>query len=76
MASSIPIKYEQFLNSSPWTINGALIGTTSPGQNGPSSNGNEEWLHTPSRLRIGHTHITHSHLLKGEDSPVCLKCIH
>ena len=22
-----------------------------------------------SRLRIGHTHITHSHLLKGEDSP-------
>ena len=27
-----------------------------------------------SRLRIGHTHITHSHLLKGEDSPVCLTC--
>ena len=24
-----------------------------------------------SRLRIGHTHITHSHLLKWEDSPVC-----
>ena len=27
-----------------------------------------------SRLRIGHTHITHSQLLKGEDSPVCLTC--
>ena len=27
-----------------------------------------------SRLCIGHTHITHSHLLKGEDSPVCLTC--
>ena len=27
-----------------------------------------------SRLRIGHTHITHSHLLKGEDSLVCLTC--
>ena len=27
-----------------------------------------------SRLRIGHTHITHSHPLKGEDSPVCLTC--
>ena len=26
------------------------------------------------RLCIGHTHITHSHLLKGEDSPVCLTC--
>ena len=27
-----------------------------------------------SRLRIGHTYITHSHLLKGEDSTVCLTC--
>ena len=27
-----------------------------------------------SRLHIGHTHITHSHLLKGEDSPVCPTC--
>ena len=27
-----------------------------------------------SRFRIGHTHITHSHLLKGEDSPVCPTC--
>ena len=27
-----------------------------------------------SRLCIGHTHIIHSHLLKGEDSPVCLTC--
>ena len=29
---------------------------------------------TISWLRIGHTYITHSHLLKGEDSPVCLTC--
>ena len=27
-----------------------------------------------SRLRICHTYIIHSHLLKGEDSPVCLTC--
>ena len=27
-----------------------------------------------SRLRIGPTHITHSHLLKGEDSPECPTC--
>ena len=27
-----------------------------------------------ARLRIGHTHITHSHLLKGEDTPVCPSC--
>ena len=27
-----------------------------------------------ARLRIGHTHITHSHLLKGEDVPVCPTC--
>ena len=28
----------------------------------------------PARLRIGHTHITHSHLLKGEDAAVCSTC--
>ena len=27
-----------------------------------------------SRLHVGHTHITHSHLRKGEDSPVYLTC--
>ena len=27
-----------------------------------------------SGFRIGHTHITHSHLLKGEDFPVCSMC--
>ena len=27
-----------------------------------------------ARLHIGHTHITHSHLLKGEDAPVCPSC--
>ena len=26
------------------------------------------------RLHIGYTHITHSHLLKGEDAPVCPTC--
>ena len=27
-----------------------------------------------SRIHIGHTHITHSHLLKEGDSPVCSTC--
>ena len=27
-----------------------------------------------ARLRIGYTHITHSHLLKGENAPVCPTC--
>ena len=27
-----------------------------------------------ARFRIGHTHITRSHLLKGEDAPVCPSC--
>ena len=27
-----------------------------------------------ARLRIGHTHITHSHLLKGKDAPVYPTC--
>jgi ribonuclease HI len=26
------------------------------------------------RLRIGHTHFTHSYLLKGEDPPMCVGC--
>ncbi len=27
-----------------------------------------------SRLRIGHTRLTHSYLLKGEPAPVCIPC--
>ena len=27
-----------------------------------------------ARLRIGHTHMTHSYLLKGEDPPDCIPC--
>ena len=27
-----------------------------------------------SRLRIGHTHVTHSFLLEGKDAPVCAQC--
>ena len=27
-----------------------------------------------NRLRIGHTHLTHSHLIKKEDPPVCTCC--
>jgi hypothetical protein len=26
------------------------------------------------RARIGHTHLTHSYLLKGEDQPECIPC--
>ena len=29
---------------------------------------------TLARLRIGHTFITHSFLLKGEDWPLCIPC--
>jgi len=27
-----------------------------------------------TRLRIGHTRLTHQHLLKGEDPPLCMRC--
>ena len=27
-----------------------------------------------ARLRIGHSHITHSYLLKGEEEPQCIPC--
>jgi hypothetical protein len=26
------------------------------------------------RLRLGHAHLTHSHLLKGESPPMCVGC--
>ena len=27
-----------------------------------------------AKIRIGHTYITHSHILKGEDPPECVSC--
>lgn len=27
-----------------------------------------------NRIRIGHTHLTHTHLLKGESTPRCTNC--
>jgi len=27
-----------------------------------------------NRLRIGHTYLTHSYLLKDEDPPICIRC--
>ena len=41
MVSSIPTEYKQLLN-----IKGTQKGTTSPGQSGPGSNGNEWIVHT------------------------------
>lgn len=29
---------------------------------------------TLARIRIGHTFLTHSYLLKGEDQPFCIPC--
>ena len=38
----------------------------------PRTNGKEETV--IARLRIGHSFITHSFLLKGEEPPVCIGC--
>ena len=46
IVSSIPIKYESFLNRSIWPIDKTLKGSPTPGQSGPGSNGNEEVLYT------------------------------
>ena len=35
---------------------------------------NEEEEVTLSRLRIGHTRITHSYLLEGKQQPMCYAC--
>ena len=39
--------YDKWLNSSIWPINGNLTDTTTPGQSGPKSKGNEGVLHIP-----------------------------
>ena len=38
----------------------------------PRTNGKEETL--MARLHIGHSFITHSFLLKGEEPPMCIGC--
>ena len=53
MASSIPIKYKSFLNRSIWPIYETLTGTTTSGQSGPGSNGNEGVFHTTQISRTG-----------------------
>ena len=40
-------------NSSIWSIDKALSGATTPGQNGPGSNGNERVLHFPQSSKKG-----------------------
>ena len=48
-----PIEYKWFLNSFLWLINGNLKWTTTPGQSGPGSKGNERVPHTPKISRTG-----------------------
>jgi hypothetical protein len=38
----------------------------------PQTNRNTDVILT--RLRIGHTHCTHSHILRGEEPPQCKTC--
>ena len=53
MASSILIKYKLFLNRSIWPIDKTLTGTTTVGESGTRSNGNEGVLHTAEISRPG-----------------------
>ena len=54
MASSIPFLWNtNNLQAFMWPINRILKGTTSPGQSGPGSNGNEEVFHTLQNFRTG-----------------------
>ena len=46
MSLSIFIEYEQFANRYIWPIYDNLTGTTTPGQSGSGSNGNESIIHT------------------------------
>ena len=43
----------KWLNSSVWSIDSTQTGTTTPGQNGSGSNGNEGVFHIPQRSRSG-----------------------
>ena len=49
----IIIILSKWLNSSSWSINGNLIGTTIPVNSAPGSNGNEGVLHIPQISRTG-----------------------
>ena len=51
MLSSIPIKYKEFLYRSIWLISCTLTCSTTLGQSGPGSNGNEEVHHIPQISR-------------------------
>ena len=53
MAPSIPLEYESFFNRSIIPIDRILTGTTTYGQSGPGSNGNEKILLTPQLSRTG-----------------------
>ena len=46
-------KYRKGLNSSTWLIDKTPTGTTTPGQSGPGSNGNEEAFHIPQSSKTG-----------------------
>ena len=48
-----PIEYEYFFNRSIWPINRTVTGTTTPGQSGTRSNGNEGELNTLVIFRTG-----------------------
>ena len=43
-------KHKKWLDISVWPIDGTLTGTTTLGQGGPGSNGNEGVLHIPHRI--------------------------
>ena len=46
-------KLSKWLNSSIWSIDGALTGTTTPGQSRTGSNDYEEVLHIPQSCNPG-----------------------
>ena len=65
------------LNNSIWPINGTLIGTTTQGQSGPGSNGNEGVLPIPqsSRTRTSHQ-MVYCHISLCRDAVSCLGWIY
>ena len=53
VALTIQFNISNFAHSSIWSINRTLLGTTTPGQSGSGSNGNEGVLQIPQSFRIG-----------------------
>ena len=47
-----------------------MLGSVKP----PKSNRRDDIPVVLNRLRIGHTWLTHSFLLRGEDAPECIPC--